>query len=163
MTSFQKVVRILFDKSAIICLLIKSDDEKIQKFIRARNLLRKRFNGWLWYKNISGSNIYLSVYPYKNFGKRREDPDDLPRYEEKISLPSSSFDNKPQTFRVKGVCDYGHFLAKAPQKTTGEPDYSVADISYCIHLFSAGLDGESIKGRLLSESPEILRRKKGGG
>lgn len=57
--------------------------------------------------------------------------------------------------------DYQHFLDGVPNKISGDPNYSQADWRFCVYLFSF-FDSAEVRQRILAESPDLHKRKKGG-
>lgn len=87
-------------------------------------------------------------------------PEELPVYVEPPAMVAERGWATALQRRIK--YGYDHFLAQAPAKTAGGPDYSSADFSYCIYLFSRGAGETEARAALLRESPNIRKRKGGG-
>ncbi len=83
----------------------------------------------------------------------------LPRYVEEPK-PMPSFNPPEGSFKQKSLkYGYDHFLSEAPRKVNGDPDFSSADYSYCIYLFSRGFDDWEVRSALLNFSPNLNKRK----
>lgn len=91
------------------------------------------------------------AYPIRDLPMFMEEPRPQP-----VFNPEASFQKKRLRY------GYDHFLAEAPRKVNGDPDFSSSDYSYCIYLFSRGFEDGEVGSAILRLSPNLNKRKGGG-
>lgn len=146
--------------------IIKDEAKKISRGLSYSYLADKTFDLARVFRIPGFKNLKYSPAPYASVvafnSDVKYDPDLLPRYSDFSDVKAAI------TFEVTGRCDfkglkdYSYFLAQAPLKKNGEPDYSVADMKYCIYLISCSVSEATVRNLLMQNSPKIFERKKGG-
>jgi hypothetical protein len=112
--------------------------------------------------SISEFNQQITYAPY-NLPAELSKP--LPSQREKKDIPRYRPHKNNSTATVlqnHSRYDYSHFLRNAPLKQSGEKDYSRADFSYAVYLFSHQNNIQTIKEILQAESPGLSVRKGAG-
>lgn len=145
--------------------ILKDEAKKISRGLSYSYLADKTFDLARVFRMPGFKNLKYSPAPYASVvafnPDVKYDPDLLPRYSDFSAAKAVTFE-ATGSCNLKGLKDYKYFLSQAPLKKNGEPDYSVADMKYCIYLMSCSVSEATVRNLLMQNSPKIFERKKGG-